>query len=852
MVLLLSSIYPTDSVIERGRQSLSPDSAPHKRNKLEVLCGLESTSAAHHPSWTRIPLSDKQKQNLLVSLKFEQIDARQMTIKPAHAKTCKWLLDCEQYLGWLEKSRLGEHHGLLWIKGKAGTGKSTLMKFALSNARLNMRNFVGLSFFFNARGEEIERSTTGTFRSLLLQLLERIPALQNIFDSSDLPMLDSSASKQWPLESLKALLEKAIRNLGESSVVCFIDALDECKEEQVRDMIQFFEHIGDLAVSNGICFQVCLSSRHYPHITIRNGLELILERQEGHSQDIVKYIKTELNIGRSKLEEQVQAELHKKASGIFMWVVLVVGILNKESDCGRVNTLREKLQEIPGDLDELFRDILTRDSNDKNELVLCIQWILFAKQPLSPEQLYYAIIGGTSPQLVARWDPEDMTSDILRRFILNSSKGLAEITTSREPKVQFIHESVRDFLIKENGLGKVWPELESNFQGRSHERLKQCCLNYFSADTYILPKTLNDLAKRPVPDLEELRESVGRDLPFLEYAVCNLLYHANAAGREGVPQKDFIGNFPPPRWIRLGSMFEWRGRRGHTERVGLPHLLADLDMASLIPVSGLSDCFMDEEDGHYGCPVLTTDAIKNAKAVEMFSRSRSNELRQMNVSLAPVHGQQNLQQRSTPPFSRFPFGLVMRWRKYAFNPEDASGRDALWWASKEGCNLSARFLLVVCLARINSKDKDNVTALYFAAEEGNQAVVEALLERNADVNACGGVHGQALQAAAVHGNKEIVALLLDNGANINAQGGNYGNALQAASAWGYKEIVMLLLEKGADVNAQGGHFDTPLQAALRMGHAQIAAILHERMKSSAKVAEAYCWVTFPIVSEDTD
>ncbi|KAF2180966.1 hypothetical protein K469DRAFT_692498 [Zopfia rhizophila CBS 207.26] len=203
-----------------------------------------------------------------------------MTIKNAHAKTCKWLLNNSEYLDWLDGNKLGEHHGFLWINGNPGTGKSTLMKFASANARETMKDKVVISFFFNARGEGLEKSTIGTYRSLLLQLLERIPALQYVFNSLGLSTLSISTNHQWSLESLKMLLEQAIQSLGESSVVCFIDALDECEERQIRDMISFFKHVSELAVSAGIKFQVCFSSRHYPHITIQKGLDLVLERQE--------------------------------------------------------------------------------------------------------------------------------------------------------------------------------------------------------------------------------------------------------------------------------------------------------------------------------------------------------------------------------------------------------------------------------------------------------------------------------------------------------------------------------------------------------------------------------------------
>jgi hypothetical protein len=143
----------------------------------------------------------------------------------------------------------------------------------------------------------------------------------------------------------------------------------------------------------GIRFQVFFSSRHYPHITISRGLSLILEGQEGHDKDITDYVDSELRIGQTVLAQKIKADLQEKSSGVFMWVVLVVDMLNKEHDEGRApRRLQQKLKEIPGDLHKLFRDILTRDYRNKNELLLCIQWLLFARKPLNPEQLYFAII----------------------------------------------------------------------------------------------------------------------------------------------------------------------------------------------------------------------------------------------------------------------------------------------------------------------------------------------------------------------------------------------------------------------------------------------------------------------------
>ena len=72
-----------------------------------------------------------------------------------------------------------------------------------------------------------------------------------------------------------------------------------------------------------------------------------------------------------------------------------------------------------------------------------------------------------------------------------------------------------------------------------------------------------------------------------------------------------------------------------------------------------------------------------------------------------------------------------------------------------------------------------------------------------EINAQGGLYGNALQAASGNSNEKVVQQLLDNGADINAQGGDYGNALQAASYNGNKNVVQHLLDNGADINHKG-------------------------------------------------
>ena len=236
-----------------------------------------------------------------------------------------------------------------------------------------------------------------------------------------------------------------------------------------------------------------------------------------------------------------------------MWIVLVVQILNKASDHGHVHALRKKLQEIPDDLNELFRRILTRDCQNLDEMKLCLQWILHANRPLRREELYFAILSGTEREEPSTWDPDAISSENMDLFILSSSKGLAETTKSKAHTVQFIHESVRDFLLKENGLGQVWPDLRVNANGLSHNRLKECCANY------IIPSLIEPLIDGPLPsasstEAAELRKNASLKFPFLDYAIRNVLSHADIAHAEGLSQERFIKEFELTLWIQLNNI----------------------------------------------------------------------------------------------------------------------------------------------------------------------------------------------------------------------------------------------------------------------------------------------------------
>lgn len=179
---------------------------------------------------------------------------------------------------------------------------------------------------------------------------------------------------------------------------------------------------------------------------------MILENEHGHGEDLRRFIRLKLAAGNGEHDAIILNRVQEKSNGVFMWVVLVVEILNTEYRRGRMWAVERRLDEIPTELSHLFKDMLRRDRFEMEELLLCLQWILFSKRPLRPEEFYHAMVVGCNQVPPEPSYSEFVTNQSIARFVTSSSKGLAEITVSHVPTVQFIHESVQDFLLKDGGL----------------------------------------------------------------------------------------------------------------------------------------------------------------------------------------------------------------------------------------------------------------------------------------------------------------------------------------------------------------------------------------------------------------
>lgn len=682
-------------------------------------------------------------QNLIEVLQFHDMDLRRATIRSAYGNTCQWLFGSLEYNIWRDDSKLANHNGFLWIRGKPGAGKSTLMKAAVRYADEQLNNDLKISFFFNAKGSLLEQSTEGMYRSLLCQLLAQCEQVSKVFNE------EAWRQQTWSIELLQEYFKEAILQLGAHILTCHIDALDECDESDMRDMVDFFEDLGSRAVSSGIRLYICFASRHYPLISISKCVHLVLDGLQGHQEDIEAFVQNKLRVPESALRDELAKAIRARARDVFLWVVLVVQLLNRESDRGNGHRLQAHLDAIPGGVHGLFENsILARGTEDNQYLLRTLTWVLYARRPLTPKELYNAV-------LYANNDPEVRSADVghepsfgqIERFLLNASKGLVEVALQHD-RAQFIHETVREYL-QHGGMGRLESSLCDNPIGSCNDILKESCIAYMSSAARIL-QPIDSLPGLPdgtsMKTLGRRRWQALDMFPFLHYAWNNYLTHAELAETHDISQVAFVEMFPTETVVTLDGYFRVHNGERYSPSVSKAYIFASSKASKLLRIELSEQC-----GGNRDQPCAARIASHMGGDVAM------------------------------PGFHKEYYGSPLQ--VAAFNDDTDSVRVLL----SHGAN-------------VNVEGGFWHTALQAATFRESSEIVCLLLEHGADVDARRPRHTTALYHAVMKHNMKIARLLVEYGANVNAESERSGTVLQ--TAYRYKclnvdGMVDFLLEHGA-------------------------------------------------------
>jgi hypothetical protein len=444
-------------------------------------------------------------QTVLKSLRFRSMKIRHANIVDAHSKTFEWIFELPapissspspsspgfpsqpSFFKWLRTQS-----GIYWIMGKAGSGKSTLMKFLCDHERtrkallswssMKHKKLVTAQFFFWNAGTAMQKSQEGLLQSLLYEVFRQCPELIRIV----CPMKwGSTTSEEHEMDpwSRSELLEACNLLLQQKEVPArfcfFVDGLDEYDgdhAELVR-VLELFPISPDI--------KLCVSSR--PWYVFKDAFghdsDRKLALEDLTRTDIEIYVRNKFkenvrfkhvmsNPDRDRYQELIQ-EIVEKAEGVFLWVFLVVrSLLSGLTNADKISDLQRRLRLLPPTLEAYFRHMI--DSVEdiyQEQTAQTFQVALEAVEPLS--LITYSYLDEDDPDCGIHAEIQPLTveevqsrQEDMRRRIDGRCKGLLEIprytSSPLHPffrfKVTFLHRTVRDFLLTRD-MQKMLTEL---------------------------------------------------------------------------------------------------------------------------------------------------------------------------------------------------------------------------------------------------------------------------------------------------------------------------------------------------------------------------------------------------------
>ena len=482
------------------------------------------------------------------------MDYRCSNVSEVEDGTCSWLLNHSHYQRWQSDT---ESSPVLIICGKPGSGKSTAMKRAYEIARQRAqihKDQVVSAFFFNSRGTPMEKNPEGFFRSVLHQLLKNQSSFSD--DAFALWQQKNSSIKPgwvWEVNELKNMLKDYISR-SISKITIFLDALDECESATgAQDLVKYLTSLRQCHGSGPSRPRICISKRHYPNLGANELHKIKVE--ETNEMDIERYVHENLQGPAANFADGLSSKITSRSRGIFLWAHLVLEKIKTAINDGEPLTkLYAMVDRTPERIEELFQELMDSvPADEREERDLIITWILFARCTLQLSELNHALAFKVEHPSCVRYERSQdfIPLEQRKKLLTKYTRGLVEAVERNEDfHVQFIHESVREYLLSpqaviQSGTGVIWSD-----PGLANDALARSCFNYIKA---------------VCADAECVHGSVpkisGANQFLLDYGVINYFSLAEEAEKNGIaPQYlfDWSANDAPDgvSWWTFVSILE--------------------------------------------------------------------------------------------------------------------------------------------------------------------------------------------------------------------------------------------------------------------------------------------------------
>ncbi|KAJ7576525.1 ankyrin repeat-containing domain protein, partial [Mycena floridula] len=700
--------------------------------------------------------------------------------------TGHWLLANVEFERWM-----AGQIKTLWCPGNPGVGKTMLASTAVDHLRNQLSQpGVGVACIFFDYNTSSSQNIANIFGSVLRQLLI------NPSSSPGLPnsLYRSFKSEQSCPNSLNALAEALQAQIQlYSHVHLVVDALDECSLDIRDDFISTIRSLTELGH-----LSVLITSRHISAIAQEFMNETRINVR-AHDDDVLSYINYRIHReSRLKamikwdatLELEIVTQVTQKAAGMFLLVRLHLDSLASKNN---LKALRDALAKLPKDIHRSYDDTMARimdqGEDDANLACQVFLWLTYAKEPLTVEDLQYAL--AISPGMT-EMNPDAITD---LEIITSVCTGLVIIEENRSQKYFRLKDTEAYFEVS----GK---HLASDLFAHFH--IVATCITYLGFQGLKTGTVLPNIYGTG----QDYECSLFRspDYPLLQYSVGFWGYHAGQCENmlcstprmASLLQKHLEESFKVP--LLLSSRFQGFDGAYHASQV--------LGRFSLLKLTSmLLDCGVPVDSKDLWQQTVLFHAVQNGH-VDMVKwlLVAVNEIGIPDQRLFNINDVDNIRKTllhhalkmKHPAIAEFLLSLP------GINADVA---DIFGWAPLSYAAKSSHIRIVDLLCRRadvnpNSYDEDGNPALYYAIQSHHVETVKILL-RHPNINVGPfqlSLHrswvdpDSPLKVAAQQGHVDIVDLLLKH-PDIDPNWKGRGNTpLGFAIVSGHLEVVKLLLQ----------------------------------------------------------
>jgi hypothetical protein len=410
--------------------------------------------------------------------------------------TCEWLGQDETYCQWLDQSTSSAHKILIVAAGP-GWGKSVLSK-DLVNRRLKAdlgTDWTACHFFFHYNHGGM--NTAGNaLRAIIHRLLSEQRHL--VDDVTERVAKFNKDASSISVSDLTNVFLGAISSAEARPLVCVIDALDECLDDELATLVRFLRRARQIPRVRFV-----VTTRPWPNIIDELERELELDRmviaaeklqQDLLQQEILLVMSHRLEeILRNRFDENTRTKLRtalttkvEQGERTYLWLKLVLDSLKSARLKADVQRL---MNQPPKRLYDAYSMLLSRvEPENRDRLNVLLRLVMVAERPLTLAEASVAVLLRTRHPQSCSFDDLNAESDTpgdFGRWVVETSGFFISVYNNR---LYFIHQTCKEYLTRKVVSPSAAPRLgtedvaehswfaSSTTETQAHATAAECCL----------------------------------------------------------------------------------------------------------------------------------------------------------------------------------------------------------------------------------------------------------------------------------------------------------------------------------------------------------------------------------------